>query len=546
VGVAGGEQQKRGEQTTKPITTPPKPPPPPVSRLSWALVSLALILLGVGAVIVSYSYDEPVEIEQLGRSLPVNEGARNALDLSAHNSPELIRNPVDAANLVVANRIDEPRYSCALNVSFDGGGRWTQTPIPIPPGEEPKCYAPDVAFDSEGIMYMSYVTLAGAANAPNAVWLVRSRDGGRTLSRPTEIAPLGRNSFTVRLTADRGQPGLIYMTWLDASDLGLYRFSEPGNPIKVIRSEDGGRSWSEPVRINGTERERVVAPSPAVGPDGELYVLYLDLGQDRLDYHGEHRGRGGPPYAGTWQLILARSSDGGESWEESFVEDELAPSERFIVFTPPYPAIAVDDDSGRVYAGFNDAREGDPDVYVWSLASDGDEWEGPVRVNDTGVGDGSSQYRPALSVAPNGRLDVVYYDRREDSKDILNEVSYQASFDEGETFSERVPISDQSFSSRIGFGSDRGLAELGSRLGLVSTDERAMAVWSDTRAGTLKTRKQDIARGLVGVSNPPRLAGWLEALLRWGGIALIVAGIVVFLLQVVRFGRRMPGPSRGR
>jgi hypothetical protein len=539
VGVAGGEQQKRDEQATQPIAARPKPAPRPVSRLSWALIGLALVLVGVGAVIVSYSYDEPVEIEQLGRSLPVNEGARNALDLSAHNSPELIRNPVDAANVVAANRIDEPRYSCALSVSFDGGGRWNQTPIPVPPGEEPKCYAPDVAFDSEGILYMSYVTLAGAANAPNAVWLVRSRDGGRTVSRPTEIAPLGRNSFTARLTADRGQPALIYITWLDASDLGLYRFSEPGNPIKVIRSEDGGRSWSEPVRVNGTARKRVVAPSPATGPDGELYVLYLDLGDDRLDYHGEHRGRGGPPYAGTWQLVLARSGDGGQSWEESVVEDELVPSERFIVFTPPYPAIAVDQDSGRVYAGFQDAREGDPDVYVWSLASDGDQWEGPVRVNDTPDGDDTAQYRPALTVAPNGRLDVVYYDRREDSKDILNEVSYQASFDEGNSFSERVPISDQTFSSRIGFGSDRGLPDLGSRLGLVSTDERAMAVWSDTRAGTLRISKQDIARGLVGISDPPRLAGWLEALLRWGGIVLIVAGLVVILLRVLGLGRRL-------
>lgn len=539
MGVAGGEQQKKGEQFTQSIEAPSSGAPPPVSRLSWALISLALILVGVGAVIVSYSYDEPVEIEQLGRSLPVNEGARNALDLSAHNSPELIRNPVDAANLVAANRIDEPRYSCALNVSFDGGGRWNQTPIPVPPGEEPKCYAPDVAFDSEGILYMSYVTLAGAANSPNAAWLVRSRDGGRTLSRPTEIAPLGRNSFTVRLTADPDQPALLYLTWLDASDLGLYRFSEPGNPIKVIRSEDGGRSWSEPVRVSGPERLRVVAPSPAAGPEGELYVLYLDLGDDRLDYHGEHRGRGGPPYSGAWQLVLARSTDGGESWEESVVEDELVPSERFIVFTPPYPAIAVDDDSGRVYAAFQDSREGDPDVYVWSLDSGGDEWEGPVRVNDTQAGDGSTQYRPALAVAPDGRLDVVYYDRREDSKDLLNEVSYQASFDDGTTFSDRVPISDQSFSSRIGFGSNRGLAELGSRLGLVSTDERSMAVWSDTRAGTPQTSKQDIARGLVGVSDPPRLAGWLEALLRWGGIALIVAGAVVLLLGALGLGRRL-------
>ena len=538
--AVGGKVEGDEPPTQVARSTPPPHDRPGAGRLFWSLLALALVLLGVGAVIVSGSYDEPVEIDPLGRDLPVNEGARNALDLSAHNSPELIRNPVDEANLVSANRIDEPRYSCALNVSFDGGGRWNQTPIPVPPGEEPKCYAPDIAFDSEGILYMSYVTLAGAANAPNAVWLVRSRDGGRTLSRPTEIAPLGRNSFTTRLTADPEQPGLLYMTWLGASDLGLYRFSTPGNPIEVVRSEDGGRSWSKPVQVSGGDRLRVVAPSPAVGPEGELYVLYLDLGEDRLDYHGEHRGGGGAPYGGPWQLVLARSTDGGESWEESVVEEELIPSERFIVFTPPYPSIAVDQDSGRVYAGFQDAREGDPDVYVWSLESGADEWEGPVRVNDTEAGDGSSQYRPALAVAPDGRLDVVYYDRREDWKDVLNEVSFQASFDEGESFSERVPVSDESFSSRIGFGSNRGLPDLGSRLGIVSTDELALAVWSDTRGGSVRTSKQDIASGLVAISDPPRLAGWLESLLRWGGIALIVAGVAVLIAKVLlpSLGRR--------
>ena len=165
-------------------------------------------------------------------------------------------------------------------------------------------------------------------------------------------------------------------------------------------------------------------------------------------------------------------------------------------------------------------------------------------MNDTQVGDGSTQYRPALSVAPNGRLDLVYYDRREDSKDILNEVSYQASFDEGESFSERVPISDESFSSRIGFGSDRGLPDLGSRLGLVSTDERAMAVWSDTRAGTPRTSKQDIARGLVGsairrgwrAGSRPSCAGRGR---------LIVAGLAVFSAPGAR-ARQAVRPGRAR
>ena len=39
------------------------------------------------------------------------------------------------------------------------------------------------------------------------------------------------------------------------------------------------------------------------------------------------------------------------------------------------------------------------------------------------------------------------------------------------------------------------------------------------------------------ISDPPRLPDWLEFLLRWGGIALIVAGVVVFLTGVLRLGR---------
>ena len=57
---------------------------------------------------------------------------------------------------------------------------------------------------------------------------------------------LGKLAFQVRLLADPTAPGRLYLTWLDASDVGLYRFSEVGNPIQAIRSDDGGKSWSDP------------------------------------------------------------------------------------------------------------------------------------------------------------------------------------------------------------------------------------------------------------------------------------------------------------
>ncbi|MDQ3870370.1 MAG: glycoside hydrolase, partial [Chloroflexota bacterium] len=279
---------------------------------------IALVLVGVGAIVISGSYDEPRETRALGRNIPVNEGARNPLDLSAHNSPTLLRNPVDKANLVVANRIDSPSYSCALAASFDGGGRWNQTAIPAPRGEKAKCYAPDIAFGPDGTLYLVFVTLKGRANVPNAAWLSTSTDGGKSLSPPIRT-PLGKRAFQVRVTADPQSRRRVYLTWLAASQVGLYKFTEPGNPIQAIRSDDRGRSWSDPVQVNDPARVRSLAPAPAIGPRGELYVLYLDLGEDRLDYEGGHRGRGGAPYDGRWQLVLARSSDRGATWKQSVV-----------------------------------------------------------------------------------------------------------------------------------------------------------------------------------------------------------------------------------
>lgn len=130
-----------------------------------ALVGLAAVLIGVGAIGVADALDAPLRPRLVGGNTPVNAGAGDPANLDAHNSPAVARNPTDEANLVVANRIDQQRFSCALHTSSDGGRTWGETDVPIPAGEEDKCYAPDVAFGVEGTLYVTYVTLAGPGSA---------------------------------------------------------------------------------------------------------------------------------------------------------------------------------------------------------------------------------------------------------------------------------------------------------------------------------------------------------------------------------------------
>jgi hypothetical protein len=323
------------------------------------------------------------------------------------------------------------------------------------------------------------------------------------------------------------------MTWLQADEVGTLKFTAPGNPIELARSDDGGATWGRPVRVSSPARRRAIAPAPVVGRDGTAYVLYVDIGQDRLDYEGGHLGRGGTPYPGPSQLVLARSRDRGATWSESTAGTGLVPIKRFLVFLPEFPSVAVARD-GRVYAAYHSATLGDPDVWLWSLAPGASRWTGPKRVNDTARRDGTAQYLPKLAVAPDGRLDVLYYDRRADSRDLLNEVSLQSSFDHGATFSKSIGLSSRPSDSRIGFGAKEGLPDLGSRLALISTDRAALGLWTDTRAGVPATQKQDLAAAAVAISEPPRLSDGERNALRYGGLLIGIAGVALLGLVLKR------------
>lgn len=504
------------------------------------VLGAAVAVLGTGALLVGLSAPSPGDVEISRAVAPIDAGARDPRDIRAHNSPSLVRNPRDEANLVVSNRIDTPAFSCALHVSLDGGVSWSETAVPIPAGEEDKCYAPDVAFGADGTLYASYVTLQGVGNVPNAGWVVSSTDQGRSLSTP--VKALGPRSFQVRVLADATTPGLLYLSWLQAGGVATLGFSGTSNAVNVARSIDGGLTWEQPTRVDSSSRSRPLAPSMALGPKGALYVAYLDLGDDVLDYSGAHAGSGGDPYPGPWTMIVARSTDQGRSWQEAVVDDRMVPAERLLAFIPPFPSLAVDPKRGSVHVAFTDGRAGDPDVWLWTSKDGGDTWAPPRRVNDTPEADGTSQYLPEVAVSAGGRLDVVYYDRRADPENVTNEVSLQSSSDGGRTFTPRIPLSDRPFDSRIGFGSERGLPDLGSRLGLVASKASAVVVWTDTRGGTQASNKQDLA--VVPVRFPgtgvlARSAPFLRA----GGMVLAVAGLAAAVFAGRRLRPRPVGPT---
>ncbi|HEV2126274.1 MAG TPA: sialidase family protein [Chloroflexota bacterium] len=400
----------------------------------------------------------------------------------AQNSAVMLVDPTDDRFAVVANRLDAPEFACSLQVSGDGGRSWLPAdPVPELPAGAEKCYAPEIAFDGDGTLYYLFVGLSGTGNSPMGVFLTSSSDRGQSFAPPVQV--LGAQNYQVRMAVDRafGEMGRIHLVWLQTTGTPpLGGLPPPPNPIVAAHSDDGGKSFSQPVPVSDADRKLAVAPAIALGADGRVHVLYYDLQDDFRDY----RGLEGPVWEGNWSLVHTSSSDGGRQFSEGVVvDDELLPPERvMLIYTMPPPALAADG-AGRVYAAWYDGRNGDWDVFLRPSPDEGATWEGRRQLNDDPPG--RHQYLPALSTAPDGRVDAIFYDRRDDVDNVRNDVYYTFSTDGGVRFSPNVELTSSSSSSRVGqiylVPSAEGLIEFGARIALFSLADSALASWTDTR-----------------------------------------------------------------
>ncbi|MEV1081268.1 sialidase family protein [Streptomyces sp. NPDC050211] len=122
---------------------------------------------------------------------------------------------------------------------------------------------------------------------------VRSIDGGRTWSAPVKVADQRTRwlfqdpesgeqvSHTTSLLADTAvdrRTGRIYAAWQDA------RFGDgDADSVALASSDDGGRTWSEPVRVNRTPtdipalNQQAFTVTLAVGRGGTVAVSYSDF-----------------------------------------------------------------------------------------------------------------------------------------------------------------------------------------------------------------------------------------------------------------------------
>jgi hypothetical protein len=220
-----------------------------------------------------------------------------------------------------------------------------------------------------------------------------------------------------------------------------------------------------------------------------------------------------------------------------------------LIFTMP-PASLAADANGAVSVAWHDATEGDWDVWYRHSPDGGATWQERLRLNDDAPGTGLHQSLPAVSVAPDGRIDAIFYDRRNDPLNIRKEVFYTHSSDGGRTFAPNQVLTRSSFDSRIGpryaVVSAQGLVEFGSRLALLPTEAEVVAAWTDTRnfggdptSGNL--RGQDIYSTAVDLDGEPGV-GTTGSQADEGGIspAVVLAVVLVAVAAALALVKVVP------
>ena len=506
-----------------------------MKRSPWAL---AAVVVGL-AVVLGATF------ALLGRGGTPAAGPNTLVNppglITVNNSPSVARHPERLDHLVVTHRLDRPGFSALLEWSDDGGTTWQPTSLPLPAEVAPcaaspqrvACpFAPSAAFGPDGTLHVIYVSLQGPGNTPGALWASTSTDGGRTLAPPVRVA--GELTFQPRLAV--GPDGVVHLTWLQAADVALNRLVGQARVV-ASQSTDGGASFSTPVPVSDAGRQRVGAASPVVDDSRGVVVLYQDYRDDRRDFEGLE----GPPVEGPFALVVTRSDDGGQTFSPGVeVDSELVPTKRFLVFLPEFPSLAAGSD-GILQVAWYDGRHGDEDVLTRRSSDGGRTWEPAERVNDNPMGDGTAQYLPHVAIAANGRVDMVFYDRRHDPANVATD-AYLATSPDGRAPFDNLRVSSASFDSRVGptFGLDDYGADFGTRLGLDSTDDRAYAAWTDTRLGDENTGRQDVFGAPVtglGAANPLGPVGLAV-------IAILALGVGVLASSLLRRSPRSKGRSR--
>ena len=368
--------------------------------------------------------------------------------------------------------------------STDGGATWQSTTA-FPPTSDVKATCasdPGVAIDRNGREYVSFVRATPCtSNGVYRVYVVSRSGPSASWSKPVLVAPLktarvdDKPMIAVDASPVSPHRNRVYAAWSRLSRGTVFS-------IVVSHSDDGGKTWSAPVRANRTGNE-VTYASVATSRKGLLYVAWTDISN--------------------FDVKIVRSVDGGA---------HFGPEQRvaaFTIVTIPHcglgivipaepksciqanPTVSIDTSggrySGRVYVSYTGTDfQGDQGASLTTFDRSLRPLAGyPLNRKNRAVAHSSSspetradQFWVQSAVdQSDGVLWVCYYDTVGDPERKRAHYDCTASRDGGKTWVKPIrAASADSDETQPGANYQYGYYQ-----GLTAADGSAHPIWTDTR-----------------------------------------------------------------
>jgi hypothetical protein len=377
--------------------------------------------------------------------------------------------PLDAQNFVAVWRDFRLGYRrVAAGYSTDAGQSWTDALFPA--SYYPWQSDPVLVVNAEGVFTAMVVSFDPAYGGEDGLLQITSTDGGVTWRDSVwainATQPLGfedKEMLTVDVSSSPYH-GTHYCTWAHFYQNPQYQYDSTHIWLVYQRP---GEAYSTPHVLSQNHDNQW--PNVCVGPNGEVYVSWVCY-----------------PLAA---LMFSWSSDGGQTWTP---EAQITPTNvqagyvnpELLVFS--YGVMAADLSNGphrgRLYVVYMDADSSFTDTDIWFRYSDdhGDHWSAGQRMNDDSTDYPVDHFHPWISVDEEGKVWVVFYDRRNDPNGLLMDVYFTVSTDGGQTWRANERITTVSSDPAAGT-LDAGL--IGEYIGWQARGGNVLCVWTDTRLG---------------------------------------------------------------
>jgi hypothetical protein len=361
-----------------------------------------------------------------------------------------------------------------FSTSNDGGATWKQSRIPTYP-KGANLGSSVVAVDAAGFFY--YATVALDKDNQVTIGVTRSTDGGKNWGKLVDGSSIAGKTGEFQdkgwITADSSPTSSfknrVYISWTN--------FLKNGNTqIMFARSLSRGRKFKDPRFIAETSNENgfVQGSMVVTGPDGEIYVIWIDAEFGRTD------------------IKFRKSIDGGNSFSDvtaiASIRNPAFPANGIFDVPFPLPSIAVDPSSGStrgyVYVTYPVRADKAPDRadIVLARSIDGGATWNTRKINDDETA--AEQLLPSVAVAQDGAVAVSWYDRRNDLVNLsLVDVYAAVSTDGGNRFAPNRRITEANwplvptpFNLRSGYH--------GNYYQLATRGKEFLFNWADDRSGT--------------------------------------------------------------